>query len=42
MTEKEMLVSIRNREIKTTLKLLNAFPKDKSDYKPHEVSRTVM
>ncbi len=39
-TEKDMFLNSFQRECETTLKLLKAFPTDKSEFKPHERSRT--
>jgi uncharacterized damage-inducible protein DinB len=40
MTEKEMYLSVNEREFKTTVRVLQALPADKLDFKPHERSRT--
>ena len=40
MTEKEMFIKAWEREFQTTMKVLNAYPKDKLDLKPHERSRS--
>jgi len=39
-TEKEQFIRVFERELPTTLKVLRAFPADKSSYKPHERSST--
>jgi len=38
MNEKDMFLQTWEREFKTTLKVLKAFPADKLDFKPHERS----
>jgi len=38
MTEKEMFLAMFEREYGTTLKVLNAYPAAKADFKPHERS----
>jgi len=38
MTEKEMFLQTWEREFRTTLKVLKAFPANKLDFKPHERS----
>ena len=40
LTEKDMLLQTIERESQTTLKVLNAYPADKSDFRPAEKSRT--
>ena len=40
MTEKDMFLQSLERETKTTLKLLRAYPQAKADLKPSEKSRT--
>ena len=40
MTEKDMFLNTWEREFQTTIKVLRAFPADKPDFKPHEVSRS--
>ena len=41
-TPKEQYREIYERELPTTLKVLRAFPADKSTYKPHEKSNTAL
>src|SRR3990170_7655643 len=38
MTEKEMFEQAWEKEFQTTLKVLNAYPGNKMDFKPHERS----
>ena len=38
MSEREQFVQAFGRECQTTLKLLNAYPTAKGDYRPHERS----
>ena len=40
VTEKDMFLQNFERECQTTLKVLNALPEGKSEFKPHELSRT--
>jgi uncharacterized damage-inducible protein DinB len=40
MTTKEHLLEVAEREFATTLKVIRAFPGDRLDFKPHEVSRS--
>lgn len=40
VTEKDMFLQTFERECRTTLKLLKAYPAGKGDYKPHEKSRS--
>ena len=40
MSEKEQLIQTWDREHKITLKVLNAYPQDKQEYRPHEKSRS--
>jgi uncharacterized damage-inducible protein DinB len=40
MTQKEALLEAWDREFKTTLKVLNAYPQNQSEFKPHERSRS--
>ena len=40
MTEKEMFLDTWQREFQTTMKVLNQFPTDKKDFRPHERSRS--
>lgn len=40
MNEKEMYLQSWEREFKTTMKVLKAFPANKMDFKPHEISRS--
>jgi uncharacterized damage-inducible protein DinB len=40
MTTKEHLLEAAEREFATTLKVIRAFPGDRLDFKPHEVSRS--
>lgn len=37
-SEKDMFVDMWEREFQTTLKVLNAYPHERHDYKPHEKS----
>ncbi len=39
-SEKEMLAKWLDKEFNTTIKVLSNYPKDKLDFKPHEVSRS--
>lgn len=40
MTEKDMFLQTLGREVQITLKVLKAYPSDKSEYRPHEKSRS--
>lgn len=40
MTEKEMFLNTWDREVQTTLKVLRAYPAEKTDLKPHERSKS--
>jgi len=40
MSEKEMFIQTWEREFQTTFKVLKAYPADKLDMKPHELSRS--
>jgi uncharacterized damage-inducible protein DinB len=40
MTQKDLLLETWNREYRTTLKVLKAYPQNKPDLKPHERSRS--
>ena len=42
MITKEDLLKLMKKEFKTTLKVLNAYPEGKEDFKPHERSSDVM
>ena len=40
MTEKEMFLNSFDREFQTTMRVLNAYPSDKLDFRPHPRSRS--
>ena len=40
MSEKEQFIGVWEREFPTTVKVLKAYPAAKSDFKPHERSKT--
>lgn len=40
MNEKDMFLNMKEREYKTTVKVLKAYPADKLGFKPHEKSKT--
>jgi uncharacterized damage-inducible protein DinB len=42
MIAKDGLVKLAKKEFRTTLKVLNAFPKEMKEYRPHERSSDVM
>jgi uncharacterized damage-inducible protein DinB len=42
MIPKEVLLNLAKKEFSTTLKVLNAFPKELKEYRPHDRSSNVM
>jgi hypothetical protein len=40
VNEKDMMLKTRERELPIFVKVLKAYPKDKGDFKPHEMSRS--
>jgi uncharacterized damage-inducible protein DinB len=42
MIAKQDLIQLMKKEFATTLRVLNAYPQDKNDFRPHERSSTVL